>query len=194
MNRTAQIKENQTLIDFALQHCGNVSAVLDIARLNDLNVTDYVEAGTLLQLPDIAFKQVFNYYLSRGINVVTGTDQGEPSESGSGTSSFVDVKYDPPRDNYKVNEYQSLLDVAIELYGGIEAAWMLAKENEISMTADLWSGQELVKNASLISQPVVDYYQDNDLISATAYIETDTGEGVQEGIGYWAIEIDFIVS
>jgi len=46
------IKDGQTLADVAIQEFGTWEAMISIARLNGLAVTDIPTAGTVLALPD----------------------------------------------------------------------------------------------------------------------------------------------
>jgi hypothetical protein len=48
--KTAVILKHQTIIDVALQHCGNADAAFDIAALNDIEITDDIAPGTELLL------------------------------------------------------------------------------------------------------------------------------------------------
>ncbi|MCC8154677.1 MAG: hypothetical protein LIP01_11005 [Tannerellaceae bacterium] len=43
------IKNRQTLPDFAVQECGSLDKILELAELNGLSVTDDPEPGTLLE-------------------------------------------------------------------------------------------------------------------------------------------------
>ena len=45
------VLNGQSLFDIALQEFGTVEAVFDIALLNELSVTDSLDAGTELSLP-----------------------------------------------------------------------------------------------------------------------------------------------
>ena len=46
------ILHNQSLYDFALQHCGSVEAATAIAMLNDVAPTEALHPGRLLTLPE----------------------------------------------------------------------------------------------------------------------------------------------
>ena len=90
---------------------------------------------------------------------------------------------------------QSLFDIAMEHAGSSEAAWDIAVANQLSITDDLTVGETLavpmVKN-----QRIVTFFQAIKHSPATA-ISTDEINnllGVGEGIEFWAIEYDFVVS
>lgn len=90
---------------------------------------------------------------------------------------------------------QSVLDLALQYCGGLEAAFELARLNDISITDDLSVGQQLAMPA-ILSKDVTNYYSVNDICPATAItidaINEIVGDG--EGVEFWAIEYDFIVS
>ena len=55
---------NQTLHDIAIRHCGSIDAVIDIAVLNNVSITDDLVPGHLLNLPtkDYAAQEVINFF------------------------------------------------------------------------------------------------------------------------------------
>lgn len=66
------VKDRQSLFDFALQHCGDVQAVFEIAELNGLELTEPLTHGTVLQVPQPYNKAVVKYYQDNGIEPATG--------------------------------------------------------------------------------------------------------------------------
>ena len=50
--RKATVRVNQTLVDIAVQYCGSVEAVFELAQMNGLSVTDELTAGQELILPE----------------------------------------------------------------------------------------------------------------------------------------------
>lgn len=84
---------------------------------------------------------------------------------------------------------QSLLDIALQESGSLEAAFPLAGLNELTITDELESGSLLTVETDE-NNPVVNEYRNAAVFPATAL-----QEGLlPEGIGYMGIEIDFIVS
>ena len=55
---------NQTLLDIAIRHCGSIDAVIDIAVLNNVSITDDLVPGQLLNLPtkDYGVQEVINFF------------------------------------------------------------------------------------------------------------------------------------
>ena len=68
----AIVLEGQNLVDIATQYCGSGDVAYDIALLNDLSVTDELEAGSELSLPAITNKKIAEYYKNKGLQPATG--------------------------------------------------------------------------------------------------------------------------
>lgn len=64
-----EVKDNQTLYDFTLQHCGSMEALVEVARLNGLSVTDEITPGQSLQVPEPYNKVLVNFYINEQINI-----------------------------------------------------------------------------------------------------------------------------
>lgn len=64
---------NQNLFDIALQECGVATAAFAIALVNDMEVTDSLQPGQVLELPKIAPEDpdVVRYFKRRGVKVAT---------------------------------------------------------------------------------------------------------------------------
>ena len=91
-------------------------------------------------------------------------------------------------------EGQSIIDIAIAKCGSAEAAFDIALLNNISMTKKLTPGQTLQLPA-VLKKDIVDYYQSKGINPATDITSDEFNNTIGgEGIGYWAIENDFIVS
>ena len=88
---TAIVLHNQSLLDFAIQHTGSVANVFLIAQANVLSVSDDLEPGTILIIPDtvVLDTDIKTYYTSRAIQPATALttiidDNTEPSPEGIG--------------------------------------------------------------------------------------------------------------
>ena len=70
---TATLLHNQSLLDFAIQHTGDVLNVFPIAKANSMAVSDQPEAGTVLMIPDDILNDtdILNYYASKEIKPAT---------------------------------------------------------------------------------------------------------------------------
>ena len=69
--RTINAQPNQTLYDIALQECGDQSAAIEIALLNNMDLTDVPETGTTLVLPEVVDRRVRKYYIDNKIKPAT---------------------------------------------------------------------------------------------------------------------------
>lgn len=91
---------------------------------------------------------------------------------------------------------QSLFDIATQVTGNSLNALVIAQANELNPSDDLVAGDEVEIPKGLVNdEDILRYYQANEILPATALTQTDIDE-IQgcEGIGCWAIEIDFVVS
>ena len=79
--RTVIVLNNQSLWDIALQEYGTVEAVFELARANDMGVTDLLTAGQELVLPaleethgrvSLPKPEVVGYYRKNKLHPVTG--------------------------------------------------------------------------------------------------------------------------
>ena len=94
----------------------------------------------------------------------------------------------------KVLPLQSLLDIAVQHTGAVESVFAIAVANGLSLTDDLPAGTEIKLPDSVNKDSdVLNYYTAKRLQPATAVILLPEEERL-EGIGYWAISVDFKVS
>lgn len=92
-----------------------------------------------------------------------------------------------------VLDRQTMLDMAVQVSGSVEAAFDLAVRNGLSITERLLPGMELLESEP-VNRDIAIYYAAKRLQPAT---ETDWEPDTKpsgEGIEFWAIEIDFVVS
>lgn len=87
----------------------------------------------------------------------------------------------------KVQAGQTLLDIAIQELGSADAVAALAFLNELDITAEITAGQVL-KLPEVTNKRVVRALDEAGIFPATHISE------ILEGIDYWGIEYDFIVS
>lgn len=91
----------------------------------------------------------------------------------------------------KVLAMQSLLDVGVQHAGGAEAAFDFALLNGLSLTDDL-EPAALLDAAPTFSRPIRDRYATDRLEPATSLAAS--GTIVEEGIEFWYVEYDLVVS
>ena len=95
-----------------------------------------------------------------------------------------------------VLHHQSLLDLAIQYTGTAENAFDLALQNNRSITDDLEAGDWLIANSQELkaNKDILSYYTAKKLQPATAISEQLSANSQPQGIDYWTIQMDFIVS
>ncbi|MBW7838454.1 MAG: hypothetical protein H3C36_02195 [Chitinophagaceae bacterium] len=90
---------------------------------------------------------------------------------------------------------QSVFDIAVRYCGSAQAALEVARLNGISVTTVLVPGSELeVPNRAEV-RDVVNYFESKNHQPATAWNPISENEQPKpEGISYWAINDDFVVT
>ncbi len=88
----------------------------------------------------------------------------------------------------KAKHNQTIADIALQEYGDVEGVFFIVEDNPtlLGITDNLHPGEEIQIRDVRINGPMKEYLSQN--VIATA--EKARGEG----IGYWKIENDFIVS
>lgn len=88
---------------------------------------------------------------------------------------------------------QTIFDLAIQEYGDLSGLVELASDNNKSLTADIVAGENL-KVGQTKNKLITDFYKGRSIKPATGTTESEIEQLKPEGIGYWAIEHDFVVS
>ncbi len=88
---------------------------------------------------------------------------------------------------------QSLLDIAIQTSGSVEAAFELAAKNDIAISEELARDAEL-ETVAVADKIVLSRYEARNIRPATEVSPEDMQRVPYGGIGFMGIEIDFIVS
>jgi hypothetical protein len=193
-----KVKEHQSLFDIAIQECGSVEAAYELAVMNGLSVTDDLVTGETLNQASVLNADVAAYYKNKGLQPATAI-----TVLAELVASTVDhyISYDSivQSDEVIVMDNQDFFDLAVIYCGSADAAYDFALLNEMSVSAEITAGTKLKKPA-VVNTKIQSYYKTKGLQPATGSTisggtggggETPTGE---QGIGYWAIEVDFIVS
>ncbi len=92
MSITITVLHNQSLMDVAIQRTGNALNAFEIAKANNIGITDILTAGSTIVIPDsiIADVDIKNYYQSKAIQPATDiTQTGEPGETPEGISYWI---------------------------------------------------------------------------------------------------------
>ena len=69
------MKDGQTLADIAIQEYGSLEALPVLAAANAIGMTDMLEAGSRLQLPDVSYNRLIQQYCKAN-DVSPATERG----------------------------------------------------------------------------------------------------------------------
>lgn len=181
----ATVQPGQSLLDIAIQYCGSLEALGELARLNGLDVSATLTAGDVLAVPEVANKRVRRILADLGVVPAS-------SEEGLGLSVLlpavpvnISATYNIP--GAVVEAGQSLADIAIQYLGNISALPDMAQLNGLTITDQVEPGTRLQLPA-VVTPAVVTY------MSTGGYAPASNVQDELEGIGYWGIEYDFIVT
>lgn len=93
----------------------------------------------------------------------------------------------------RVLDGQSLFDIAIRRCGDAKAAYAIAELNGLSITEPLMAGQAL-EIPEPYDKDVSGYFSSRNIEPATA-LTADVFDSVEdEGLDFWIVEVDFIIS
>lgn len=70
-----EVKDGQTLTDIAIQEYGSLEALPALAATNAIGMTDTLEAGSRLQLPDVSYNRLIQQYCKAN-DVSPATERG----------------------------------------------------------------------------------------------------------------------
>jgi hypothetical protein len=67
------VAENQSVFDIAIQYLGSALAAIDVALANNISLTDVLQPGQQLVIPDSGFRndEVANYFTGRNQGIAT---------------------------------------------------------------------------------------------------------------------------
>lgn len=87
---------------------------------------------------------------------------------------------------------QSLLDIAVQTSGSVEAAFDLAAANDVSVSEPLPAGMQ-IETVATIDKLVLERYMARQIRPATELSDEEIEVAPSGGIGYMGIEVDFMV-
>ena len=169
----------QSIFDVALQRCGSIETAFAIARLNGLALTHIFTVTTVITVPDTVNADVVNYYSNNSIkpatqlNIVSDTGSSAPVVITLVGKKQSKVLY--KQRTVAVMAGQSLFDIALQECGAIEAAFAIAKLNNLALT-HIFSTTTQITVPDTISKAVVNYYFNNNIKPETQLQTGDTEE------------------
>ncbi len=167
MTKSINIKAGENLFDAAIRMYGDMSGLLHLVEFNNVGFTDEIRAGQVISGDDISFEK-------KTVNVILLTEIIPNS--------------------IEVEAGQSLFDIAVQEYGSIEGLFHLTQDNNLSLTEELEPAKSISVRTEASKQNVVDFFKGRNLKPATGLTPTENEQLKPEGIEYWAIEYDFVVS
>lgn len=93
-----------------------------------------------------------------------------------------------------VKSGQTLLDIAMQEKGVIEAIEEIASMNGLSVTDELSAGMTLALPAGSWSRLIENYCKNNDVSPATALTDDNLHDMWRNGIGFMTIGVDFKIA
>lgn len=196
------VKNGQSLFDIALQTCGNAESAFDLALMNGLAVSDELIVGTELNITATENIEVAAVYIKEKQFPATAVNNEQELVLIEQNGDFdyettIDHVFVSVVDNtISVKNGQSLLDIAMSNNGYAETAFYLALQNDLSLSDNLTPGQKL-EPVSITKEKIVAVYKASEVIPATSITSEQESELLPfdyEGVGYWGIEFDFVIS
>lgn len=76
--RTITVSEGQSLLDIAVEHCGDVEKAYDIAEMNSIELTEELQPGTSLKVPNVEVdrKATTEMFTAKGLKPATKDNGG----------------------------------------------------------------------------------------------------------------------
>lgn len=185
-------KEGQTFIDLSIQFCGSAEAAVEFAILSGISLTD--EPTSIEVVPAVIDANVVSYFAKNELYPATAAGV-IPDLIVTPVDSLISYESILQSDEVVVLDGQSFFDLATMYCGSPELAYEFAELNEMAVTDEPVAGTRL-KKPTADNKKIATYYADKALQPATSIIVLQGGGELpeDEGIGYWAIEIDFVVS
>ncbi|MBS2100716.1 LysM peptidoglycan-binding domain-containing protein [Carboxylicivirga linearis] len=169
MYTKTSILPGETLFDVAVRVYGHTQGAKQLAADNDISMTDVLTPGMELKIDDsISFKSLKAITIAMQTTELPNQAVAEP--------------------------YQNMFDLALQLYGSLQGVFQLAKDNDKDMTSEINPGEILKGRKDPIDKLVYEFYKGRGIKPATGLTSEESADIKPEGIEFWAIEFDFIVS
>jgi len=88
------VLNDQSLLDVALQHLGDISAIFDLAQKNDISIADDLIPGMILEMPVKAKSKVVDYYSNNDYKPATAITRDQVNLITGEGIEFWYVEYD----------------------------------------------------------------------------------------------------
>jgi len=137
-----RLLHNQSIQDFALNHCGTVESAIMICRANNLSPTEVLSAGLQIEIPKDSkvSDSLVNFFKVKKIVPAFGYKITEVSESQINENNQLNNIQLLSIDANTVLHNQSLIDFSIQRCGRLDDFLKIAMENGISPTDKIIPG------------------------------------------------------
>jgi hypothetical protein len=183
----AIVGNGQTAIDIALQECGAVEASFAICVLNNLTIYEALETGSLIETIAIVEKDIVQ---------LLATEKRKPSSIyeeigivGIAGRSVGDVRNVDVNAAVVARNGQTPIDIALQECGAVEASFAICLLNNLTIYEAIESGL-IVRSTDVIDNNLVEMLDSENRKPSSI----NNSIIALEGIGYWLISEDFIVS
>jgi len=98
--------------------------------------------------------------------------------------------------NVTVKPQQNLFDILLQEYGTVDALFEFTDQNNISATHTAQANEVFTLNteSNIRQNSVLRHYTERNTIPATGNTPIDIVGELPQGIGYWSLEYEFIIS
>lgn len=80
----AKVRKHQSIMDLALQECGDITALFELAIINGIGITDIIDPGTDLKAPSVYNKKAIQFYTERSVVPACLDDEAALAPGGIG--------------------------------------------------------------------------------------------------------------
>ncbi len=161
-----------SIFDLAVQATGDVQAALGLIQLNGVDSLDSAIPPGVRMRHEASDEPVAKYFQTQGVNVVTETSlPADPTAEqskyvpGPFTQPIADPIPEPEPVAWLVVAGQSIFDISLQVYGNIESALLLARENAITLNSSNITHLKLAYTPA--NNEVVNTLRLNSLVVAT---------------------------
>lgn len=196
--KTVTALHGQTLIDITIQELGDAERLFEVAMLNGKSITGSVTAGEAILVPDFDTKKkkLVKLFADPFNKPASNLGAGPTDGYWNFPSQVINSPYVPPGQKLiKPLPGQALIDIVIQELGDAERLFEVALLNNRGITDQLTTEDSiLVPEYALDKKSIVKIFTEpfNKPASQKEYAEGE--EPILEGIDYWAVNLDFIVS
>lgn len=79
MSKQVKVLKGQTLVDIVIQELGDADRTVEVAELNEMNITDELTAGDMITVPDfdVSKRAIVNAFINDAFKPASGIGNDE---------------------------------------------------------------------------------------------------------------------